>query len=161
MKISRRRFSKGLAALVAMIAAPWPTPRRPDPSPPVPCGSLPWSDPGSTPIADMMAAKDLWETGSTFVPADPPLPFIVSNGDPAKRVVQIRGIDANGDEQEETLIPYADGNVVGWLSGPIDMPDGCTITRAKISFASDAASGEIVTIRLGDPPPFGRMRVTS
>ena len=118
MILSRRRFSKGLAALIAMIAVPWPMPRRPDPSLPVPCGSLSWDDPASTPIADIRAlkrklelengygleppkhancrcalspssSKDIWDAGGTFVPADPPTPYIVSNDRPDNWMIRM------------------------------------------------------------------------
>jgi len=82
--------------------------------------------------------EDIWEAGATFVPADPPVPYIVSNDDP----------------------------ILGVVSGPVDIRIVSTDGNDRIWQIPDATTirfeaGEIVTIRLGDPPPFGRMHITS
>jgi hypothetical protein len=130
MNLSRRRFVQGAAA--TLLAAPLL--RNPEPEVETPFHRETVPDPRTRwdlppehancrcdPIEYIRACpKDVWESGATFVPADPPIPHIVSNSNrepilgvvtiqwdhepvSGMELVQIRGFDANGDEQTETF----------------------------------------------------------
>ena len=130
MKISRRRFVQGLAAtLVAapLLRSPAAEPEL-DPWIAIPDPRTRWDHPDSDPIGDIRAIMRQIEDQNGYQP-----PMGINC-----RCVRIRGLDANGDDLEETITldveaePYSDGNVVGWLSGPIDLPSGWTIHEATL-----------------------------
>ena len=133
MNLSRRRFVQGAAA--TLLAAPLLRNPEPEVETPVHWETVPdprmrWDHPDSDPIGDIRSAiqyvncrcepvtgwdsadaKDIWEAGGRFVPADPPIPYIVSG-------------------------PVGLGSGFRWHpDATLTIPDGSTITGATLKLS--------------------------